>query len=373
MYNCYRNPKQSRSRTMSAVAPADRYVQPAPQFHHSQRNQSEYAKYRDVRVEFTRVLTDESVGRMEYAKYNKKINSLMHWGQRKLLMSELEFLTLCLKDERCRECKVVVYAGSASGEHIVFLADTFSDIKFVLVDPGRFSSKIVEYAAKSNGRVVIHQDFFSEETAKLFPGEMKPGEFLFISDIRNTDVTDNEQENDRVVQADMQMQMQWVECIKPLRSMLKFRMPFPKFDKVTKECLNQDFHYLSGDIYLPVWGPPGTAECRLITNTLGSVDDEPEKKTYDCLAYEQQMRYFNVVTRPHIYGEGTHCMDCGLDQCYDCYAEERILTECRKATSAATLVVHKRVSDASNAISRSINESVRSIRDFTRFHAGTLY
>lgn len=305
------------------------------------------------------------MGRLEYERYNKRVNSLLHWGQRKLLMSELEFLTLCIKDEQCCECKVVVYAGSASGEHIVFLADTFTDVKFILVDPSPFSSKIVRYAEKSSGRVIILNDYFSEETAKAFPDEMRPGEFLFISDIRNTNVTDDEQENDRVVQADMNMQMQWVECIKPLRSMLKFRMPFPKFDKVTKECLNQDFHYLDGDIYLPVWGPPGTAECRLITKTLGSVNEEPEKKTYDCLAYEQQMRYFNVVTRPYIYGEGTHCMESGLDQCYDCYAEERILTECRKATMASTLMGHARVSGACNAISCSINESVGSIRAFT--------
>ena len=91
--------------------------------------------------------------------------------------------------------------------------------------------------------------------------------------------------------------------------MLKFRLPY---DKERSE-------YLSGDIYLPVWGPQTTTECRLVT-----CKDEPGKtREYDHEKFESQMFFFNVITRTALY---THDVKAeGMDRCYDCRAEVEIL------------------------------------------------
>jgi hypothetical protein len=47
--------------------------------------------------------------------------------------------------------------------------------------------------------------------------------------------------------------------------------------------------YLAGDLFLPVWGPQTTSEGRLVS-TGGS-------RLWDHTAYEEQMFYFNTVTR----------------------------------------------------------------------------
>ena len=57
-----------------------------------------------------------------------------HWGQRKLLFSEIEFLTLY-----GHLAKTVVYAGAAPGTHINYLSkELFPEHKWVLVDPAPF-------------------------------------------------------------------------------------------------------------------------------------------------------------------------------------------------------------------------------------------
>lgn len=80
----------------------------------------------------------------------------------------------------------------------------------------------------------------------------------------------------------------------------------------TCDCCRLIDWALLGDIYLPIWGPITTTESRLIVTSC-------EEKEYDNTKYEEQMFYFNTVTRvaryPHnVTGEG-------FDHCYDCRAE----------------------------------------------------
>jgi len=91
--------------------------------------------------------------------------------------------------------------------------------------------------------------------------------------------------------------------------MLKFRLPW---DAGASE-------YLDGDVYLPVWGPQSTTECRLVTRR----DDPGATRVYDHEKHERQMFFFNVVTRSSLYTHGVRAE--GLDRCYDCRAEVQIL------------------------------------------------
>jgi predicted nucleic acid-binding Zn ribbon protein len=56
-----------------------------------------------------------------------------HYGQRKLALNEVKFYSMLPKHS------VIVYSGSASGEHTPFILDAFPTFKFILIDPNYHS------------------------------------------------------------------------------------------------------------------------------------------------------------------------------------------------------------------------------------------
>ena len=91
---------------------------------------------------------------------------------------------------------------------------------------------------------------------------------FFISDIRTADPTrDTVEDVEAKIKQDMLAQWDWHILLGSKRSMLKFRLPW---DKDVSE-------YLDGDVYLPVWGPTTTTECRLVT----CGDDPLATRVYD--------------------------------------------------------------------------------------------
>eukprot|EP01112_Ceratiomyxa_fruticulosa_P015607 TRINITY_DN4603_c0_g3_i8.p1 TRINITY_DN4603_c0_g3~~TRINITY_DN4603_c0_g3_i8.p1 ORF type:complete len:468 (+),score=94.60 TRINITY_DN4603_c0_g3_i8:176-1579(+) len=248
---------------------------------------------------FCRVLKADAPS-MVYRRRKGEVKTVIHWGQRKLLMSEIEFLTLFASRGDC-----VVYAGAAPGTHIRYLASLFDGVRFILVDPAPFTVKEDDVISLVNG-------LFTDELAEQIRDKEKEtgGDILLISDIRSADPDElTEEETEEHVQRDMEFQQKWHMIMKPKASMFKFRLPW----KPGKT------YYLQGDIYLPVWGPITTTETRLIVKR-----DAPQVH-YDNKKYEEQMFYFNTTTRvacyPHsVRGEG-------IDHCYDCRAEIAILTD----------------------------------------------
>lgn len=71
--------------------------------------------------------------RAVYMRHAAEDSVNVHNGQLKLFLTELQFLTLCLKIHDAEG--TVVYAGSAPSNKISYLARLFPKIKFVLVDP----------------------------------------------------------------------------------------------------------------------------------------------------------------------------------------------------------------------------------------------
>lgn len=239
-------------------------------------------------------------------------------------MSEIEFLTLFAAPG-----KTVVYAGAAPGTHIAFLSDMFPEIKFILIDPAPFT-------VTSNDKIEIIQSLFTDEMATDL-GTKYPG-LLFISDVRSVDwELHNDKEVEEKVKNDMQMQQQWHLCLKPERSMLKFRLPWDAGSTT----------YLDGDIYLPVWGPVTTTETRLITKK-----NSTAMKRYDNKKYEQQLFYFNTVMRPSLYKHNYNGE--GIDYCYDCRAEVAIITNYLKRIHIADSDMQEMFSMYTYNISRQI-------------------
>ena len=90
-----------------------------------------------------RILSPSSP-RAAYCHVPHAARSTNHWGQRKLLLCEVEFLSAFIPLLRARTPPpkriVVVYAGAAPGTHIPYLFDLFDnktgDLQFALFDPG---------------------------------------------------------------------------------------------------------------------------------------------------------------------------------------------------------------------------------------------
>ena len=252
-------------------------------------------------IPFTRIL-EPNAPKTPYRRRTDEEKTAIHWGQRKLLMSEIEFLLLTLpKKKKC----VVVYAGAAPGTHVRILADMFPSHLFILVDPAPFTVRPEE------GRIVIHQCMFTDDVAKELHSELEPNtHLLFISDVRSCDPElHSEQVYNERINADMHAQAQWHKLLRPFKSMLKFRLPYAPGKT----------EYLSGDIHLPVWGPSSTTECRLVVST------HPDTQIYDHTEHEQKMFHFNTVTRVALYKHSVR--GCGIDHCFDCTSEVAILTK----------------------------------------------
>lgn len=95
---------------------------------------------------------------MKYRRRRNEKKTVIHWGQRKLFMSELSFFTQFAKSGY-----TVVYAGAAPGTHTAYLIELFPDLNFVLVDPAPFSKKLVE-----SDRVTLRQELFTDDIAREF-------------------------------------------------------------------------------------------------------------------------------------------------------------------------------------------------------------
>jgi len=250
-------------------------------------------------IEFNRLLVQDAP-KQEYRRRKGEVKTVIHWGQRKLLLSEIEFLT-----KYGMSGATVVYAGAAPGTHTRYLIELFPELKFVLVDPAPFSSKLTE-----GPRCILRQELFTDDLAQQYAGCDK---VLFMCDIRSCDESlMSNQEVQHKVMEDMQTQQRWHDIIQPIKSMLKFRLPW------TPGCTE----YLTGDVYLQAFGPITTTETRLVPYGHDRVMWNNKK-------YEEQLFYFNTVTRVARYA---HSMPVGrpgygLDYCYDCRSEVEILSE----------------------------------------------
>ena len=222
-------------------------------------------------------------------------NNNTHLGQLKLLLSEVEFLTP-FYGKHMR----VVYAGAAPGVHVPILAEMFGTMHFVLVDPAPSMISNGEYP-----NIEVIQAFMTDALAGHFALLYPSDSLLFISDVR-VGAPGGGVESDRAhqirVQRDMDAQRGWLEIMRPLCSILKFRLPW---------SLGSKTEYLGGKIYFPVYGRVLTHESRLIVPKqdiiIGAV-------SYDNKLYEKQMTYFNRVFRPALFPV------FGGNRCYDCTA-----------------------------------------------------
>jgi hypothetical protein len=242
----------------------------------------------------------------------KTVKTLIHWGQRKLLLSEIEFLT-----QHAKKGDTIIYAGAAPGTHILILIQMFRKLRlhYVLVDPNNFDSKL-----KRKKETTILQEYFTDELATTLGKKHK--NILFISDVRRADpYVMSPDDVEKLVWEDHIFQLKWHDILKPRYSMFKFRLPWDK--KTVK--------YADGIVKFQIWATKSSSETRII------IKKKYKKKTWDCKKYENQLYFFNNRFRPSLFHpkktwgiSEKQMIEHGMDHCYDCCAELLVLSKYMK-------------------------------------------
>lgn len=296
--------------------------------------------------------------RMTYRRRTNEIRKSVHWGQRKLLISEILFLSLFYKKEKYPNGIIVVYAGSAPGHHLIVLMDMFKNIKWELYDPRDINSDVL---ARKN--VTGYKKYFLNEDAEKYSGL---DNVFFICDIRSADSNKNEEDafkkylghlrnadfnesnyhespdylkyKDLIDKArkeasiqteleilqDMKMQEKWTKIINPVQSYLKFHLPYV----IDKDAVNQT-NYFKGHIFWQTWEGPSSTETRLIP--VKDSNGNFQYTTYDNLIYEENCFYHNFIVREKLRflnpltGEETYVDEPHLLDDYDSCNEALVL------------------------------------------------
>jgi hypothetical protein len=258
-----------------------------------------------------------------------------HWGQLKLLLSEVEFLVHCRDELRALDDAVVVYAGAAPGEHIDLLIDMFPTVsRWLLFDSTRSTVRSPRARVFGPGKA----GFVTDDTVRALRLRLLADgapTVLFISDIRT-------RPTEETVADEMMDQARWGVHLRARAMLLKFRPPYVAADgsyhkvaavkpvafamddadlaalkrpatacMAASACMEGvfggpggDVLYLKGDIQLQLFAPPTSTEARLLV-----VPDKAGKyatAAYDPVLYESCMNDFNTYLRAR--GDAPLCL-----------------------------------------------------------------
>jgi len=227
--------------------------------------------------------------KVPYRQRRGQFKTTIHWGQRKLLLSCIQFLT-----KYQHLASRVVYAGAAPGTNILILSELFPKHEFFLYDPRPFDEDLADHP-----KIHLFQEYFTDDVARSY----KDKKVLFWSDIRTGSLKDDDFEEQIVM--NNKMQEKWHYLMRPEYAMYKFRLPYKAGH--TK--------YMRGQIWLQIWAPETSTETRLV------VRKNPSTKVYSHSKYEKRLFYFNLITRQWGHYPTYYC------QCYDCCAEAWILSK----------------------------------------------
>jgi hypothetical protein len=265
-----------------------------------------------------------------------------HRGQTKLCGIELEALTRATR--RHPDLKYVVYAGAAPGTHIPFLAELFPRLEWHLYDPAEFRVR-----GAGAQRVFAARGLFTDDLARAW--RPRAGETFFISDIRSGDHSQDEFE--REVWQNMQMQRGWCEIMGPAASLLKFRLPY------TDGAVGSVVPYLDGEVLLQPFGPNTSTEGRLF------VWAGAGERGYDAIAYEDYYFWLNTVIREWA------SFDCGFDLsrvdglclCFDCSRLIQIFREYARDNPAPSGAFADGDAQAAHLIGRMVEVTGQQLRN----------
>ena len=256
------------------------------------------------KISFEDTFWNEDSLEMSYVRRVGEKKTAVQHGQRKLLLTEIWFLTLVNPPDG----SIIVYIGAATGEHIPMLVSLFPNYIYHLYDSKGYHRKVIELAGNNENVIIRPEGNFTNELAQEYVGVEN---VYVMSDIRIVDssvllhlsnvslrlfkkdydrispeekIKVEEEVNNIVgdyVKDDMDYQNTWVQIMQPVAAYLKFRLPYTDGKTETFTI------YPEGNVYFQPWTAPTSTECRLLCY--------PPYNTveYSDLKYERVMTYHN--------------------------------------------------------------------------------
>lgn len=306
---------------------------------------------------------DPNVAEHRYRDGRPDTSCTAHIGQRKLLMSEIQFLTETLTKLGIAETRkhTVVYAGAAHGFHIPTLLRMFRGCfdEFHLYDiPDRFCPELRKIENEPNSKIRITpvkggrgtpDGYFDDHIAKSYSDRPT----IFISDLRTE--TDNAS-----VLKNTEDQERWFRYMQATCACLKYRTPFAE-----NPSKSRTYQVPAGKIVLQVWAPSQSAETRLwifgkrAKKVMMDIND---------IEFETAMNVFNTYYRSLSFklAGGAKAPD-GTCTCYDHMMERLIIS--RYILTMKRLGIIAKTATASVTVDRIIDiiESVPTMRAIGKY------
>jgi hypothetical protein len=282
-------------------------------------------------------------GTLPYNAQSHIAKGSMHFGQRKLFLSELQFFTRIFATRH--DEATIVYAGSAPGIHLAYLGDLYPNLHWILVDPNPF---ILRRDVRTHPKWRVINGLFTDALAHELATQLQGRTVIFISDIR-TNVHGGESPYDLDILWNKAMQYNWMMVMKPRYSLLKFRHPFYQemdlknyethyqrepyksaFELARRNGLDfkanydkKQLVYLAGEVYLQVWPGQASSEARLF------VDYERDKHALQLHEdTETKFFYYNNIQRGYLIHNDPRAFATikseGFCLCVDCAKEYQI-------------------------------------------------
>lgn len=201
-----------------------------------------------------------------------------YWKERKMLIGDIDFLSRLSKNH----FHIVVYAGSSSGKHIKILSDMFQNIEFHLYDTKEFSKNIIGQPRIKinpyyiNNNIVEDRGNFTDKVAEYYNKLSSKAVIVFISRIKSNLSTDE------LLKINQSQQENWIKIMKPVISMVRFKIPYEK---------NDVYPYLNGELRFNCWDMGNSDETRLIVIPPFSL----KNRKYS--TYRENMSWYNLVLR----------------------------------------------------------------------------
>lgn len=204
-------------------------------------------------------------------------------GQLKLLLTEIRFLTEDVEIHTMADREfTILYIGSGKGYHIPFLISLYEkyNIKWIFFDPAGHCDKLYEYQKFSKNKIDIRNEYFLDKNIIEFKNIEN---LIYISDIRSIDSNKinipDVSPNTQNLLHDYKIQNNVIKQLKPLFSLVKFRMPFPDDWKEGFE-----FEKPVGKEYLQAFQKQSSTEFRIFLNStpvFEKINDIEELKKYE--------------------------------------------------------------------------------------------
>jgi hypothetical protein len=281
--------------------------------------------------------TNDLSNQSQYIGDARDFQSRCHWGQKKLVLSEIQFLTKVCQKLNTKSLKdyAVVYVGAAHGFHFPILYNLFPELIWILYDPGKFSKEAHMHPEKQ--KVKIFNQFFTDDTIDHARQNAENRKILFISDIRLTP-------NEEAVMKDMISQAKWGTELGADYMLLKYKPPYedentkqfktntiddlqlnPKYIKNPElKADDKTFLYLKGDVYIQLFAHIHSVELRLMVE---KVNGKYELETINYGEIEKKMFYFNTNLRTSWSTENYDFLHYipGYDSSIECVMEYLII------------------------------------------------